>query len=178
MSCVVLLSGGIDSGVIYREVLAECRDVYPIWVHYGQAAAKREKSYANGIAGEVVHTAWVINLAKAKGTVGPESVVPGRNAALLALGASYAQELGATSVLIGCNADDATHYPDCRPQFIRAMNEACSYAYGVSVAAPLIESTKAEIIGRAKACGLVEWWSCYLGGENPCGECEACKAFE
>jgi 7-cyano-7-deazaguanine synthase len=46
----------------------------------------------------------------------------------------------------------------------------------VRVRAPFAGLTKAEIVKRGAARG-VPWpytWSCYAGGEEPCGVCGAC----
>lgn len=113
----------------------------------------------------------------------PATYVPARNTVLLSLGLSWAETIGAESILIGANAIDYSGYPDCRPGYLRALEEAfrqgtrCGLAgKPVRILAPLIEMTKADIVRLAVELGvpLELTWSCYEGNARPCGRCDAC----
>ena len=105
-------------------------------------------------------------------------VFAGRNAVLLSMAAAVAQARGLSCVVIGCNFSDAQRFPDCRPAFIKAMREALSAAYGVTVWAPLLTMTKAQIVAEARERGIPETWTCYAPRDGQqCGECYSCKGL-
>ena len=113
--------------------------------------------------------------------------VPFRNGLFLASAASIAQSLGCSVILYGAHADDATGsaYPDCTPEFNDAMNRSIIEGTGheVRIEAPFVNMTKAEVvkIGLGLKVPYEYTWSCYEGGEKPCGVCATCidraKAF-
>jgi hypothetical protein len=73
------------------------------------------------------------------------------------------------------------YFPDCRKSFIAAMNAAVKSAgYDVEICASYLDKMKREIGGLARNLGVQphEIWTCYHGGEKPCGECPACKKLE
>jgi len=185
MSAVVLLSGGFDSAVC----LWLARAVGPVTalcVDYGQTAAESERrravSLASGVGAAFRHVAIpgfgsAVKSALTNGgdvSQASATVVPGRNAMLLAVAAGVAQSVGADTVWIGCNRTDAENYRDCREYFLRGMSDALD-VYGVKVARPLVGMTKAQVLVKAMDLGvpLALCSSCYLGTE--CGECAACK---
>ncbi len=89
------------------------------------------------------------------------------------------------AVLIAANVIDWSGYPDCRPEYFERLAEALNQGsklgtqYGVKfkVEAPLVFKSKAEIIrlGMELGAPLEHTWSCYEGGEVPCGECDSCR---
>lgn len=108
-------------------------------------------------------------------------IVPNRNAILLSLAVNMAIIAKADTVTIGCNADDADYFPDCRAGFICTMNEAViSAGYEIEICAPFIDWPKWKIGALAKEMGIKvsEIWSCYEGGAKPCGKCPACLKLE
>ncbi len=88
-------------------------------------------------------------------------------------------------IFVGANAIDYSGYPDCRPEFYDAITETLRLgsklgsAYGVSmrIEAPIIRMSKAEIVTYAHELGapLSVTWSCYAGGDVPCGRCDSCE---
>ena len=114
--------------------------------------------------------------------------VPFRNGLMLSAAASIAISVGAAEIYYGAHADDAAGnaYPDCTPQFTEAIDRAIKYGTDgqVQVIAPFIRKTKADIVYEGTMLGVPYdlTWSCYEGGEHPCGKCGTCidrkKAFE
>jgi 7-cyano-7-deazaguanine synthase len=104
--------------------------------------------------------------------------VPGRNIIFLAYAAALADAEGLTDIVGGMNAVDFSGYPDCRPEFIRHMETAISNGlrHSVNIRTPLISLKKSEIIrlGKALNAPMHLTWSCYAGGEKPCGKCPSC----
>ncbi len=113
--------------------------------------------------------------------------VPFRNGLFLACAASIAQSKGCSVIIYGAHADDAagSAYPDCTPEFNAAMDRSIILGTGneVHIEAPFVNITKADIVKRGLELKVpYEYtWSCYEGGEKPCGKCATCidrsKAF-
>ena len=106
------------------------------------------------------------------------TVVPFRNGVMLAVAAGIAESNGLKKVLIANHGGDHTIYPDCRPEFIAAMDaavEAGTFA-NVQVVAPYTNISKADIARRGSSLGIdyAETWSCYKGGDVHCGTCGTC----
>lgn len=114
--------------------------------------------------------------------------VPFRNGLMLSAAASLALSLGADEIYYGAHADDAagSAYPDCSEEFVKAINTAIWEGTGgaVTVKAPFIMKHKADIVklGLMLNVPYELTWSCYEGGEKPCGRCATCidrkKAFQ
>lgn len=128
----------------------------------------------------------------------PITYVPMRNSIFLAMASALLESRAlhlierdgispddlSARLYIGANILDYSGYPDCRPEFYGAIAGALNKGsklnttYGVkfSIAAPIIKKTKAEIIqmGMTRGAPLECTWSCYAGGERPCGRCDTC----
>lgn len=109
--------------------------------------------------------------------------VPYRNGILLSLAAGTALQLGCTHVYYGAHADDAweNNYPDCTVNFLKAQRSAIieGTSGAINVIAPWITMTKKDIVAQGIAVGMgkeefAHTWSCYEGGEKPCGKCATC----
>ena len=184
---LLLLSGGLDS--ITVGAMAHARDELSaaLIVDYGQPHARWEIPRAvdwcaaHGV--QALHATLPlpgveVAMAIGYGVSGPR-VVHGRNLTLISVAISRAVEVGANTVLVGCNADDAADYPDCREVFIDALDRLAFATYGVHVRAPLIGCSKAQVGSLARLHGVrsEEAWSCYQPiGPEPCGTCNACIA--
>ena len=114
----------------------------------------------------------------------PVTYVPGRNLLFLSIAASYAEIIGADAIYIGVNALDYSGYPDCRPEFIRKVEEVITVATKVGVegdsirvATPLIQLSKADIVreGMRLEVPYHLTTSCYLGHTEACGHCDSCR---
>ena len=106
------------------------------------------------------------------------TVVPFRNGIMLSVAIGIAESNGLKKVLIANHGGDHAIYPDCRPDFISAINKAAmSGTYlNVEVDAPYTNISKTDIARRGLALGIdyTETWSCYKGGAVHCGTCGTC----
>lgn len=106
------------------------------------------------------------------------TVVPFRNGIMLSIAVGIAESNGLKKVLIANHGGDHTIYPDCRPEFIDAIDKAAQAGtfVDVQVSAPYTNITKADIarIGKRLGIDYAETWSCYKGGETHCGKCGTC----
>ncbi len=204
---VVLLSGGLDSTTTLAIAHNEGYDTYAMSFRYGQRNAV-ELQCAKNIAdalGVKQHTIVDINLrifgasaltadiAVPKNRSDTEmedgipiTYVPARNTIFLSYGLAYAEVLGADTIFIGVNAMDYSGYPDCRPEYINAYQTMANLATqaGVegktqlTIRAPLMDKTKAEIIQIGAALGVD--YSLTLSCYDPdaegraCGGCDSC----
>lgn len=114
----------------------------------------------------------------------PVTYVPGRNLLFLSIATSYAEVIGARAIYIGVNALDYSGYPDCRPDFIRKMEEVIALATKVGaegskieIRTPLIHWSKADIIRTGLLLGVPYHLttSCYNGKKKACGGCDSCR---
>lgn len=206
MKAVVLLSGGLDSTTALAVAKSRGFDCYALTVKYGQLHqveldAARRVAATLGVADHRVIEIDLAQLAAsaltrsdvpvpkdrslaeigAEGDV-PPTYVPARNTVLLSLALAWAESLGARDLFIGVNVLDASGYPDCRPEFVRAFEQLAQVATrsgGFTVHAPLIELTKAQIIELGTKLG-VDYGithSCYDPAPDgaACGRCDACQ---
>ncbi len=114
--------------------------------------------------------------------------VPFRNGLFLSVAASVAVAQGAEEILYGAHADDAAGnaYPDCSVEFNGYMAKAIYTGTGdaVNVVAPFVAKTKADVVAEGLRMNVPYelTWSCYEGGDKPCGKCGTCidrkEAFE
>ena len=198
---LVVLSGGLDSTVCMALATDEAGTApLALTFDYGQRH-RTELDRAAGVAGHyrsehlVVHldtSTWggsaltdtAIDVPVAGSSIGiPATYVPARNSIFLAVALGVAEARDLDAVWIGVNAIDYSGYPDCRPEFIEAFRgvAATGQRRGVegnpiALRTPLIDRTKEEIVrlGMAHDAPLHLTWSCYRGGDLPCGTCDAC----
>ena len=197
-SFVALLSGGLDSLVALAARARSARAALCLTFDYGQPAASRELEAARRIAAHysaehrVVELPWYRELlpeglADAAAVPEPERPdagsaaavwVPGRNLVFLSIAAAWAEKLGAAEIVAGFNAEEAAAFPDNSADFVTAANGALELSSSgkVKVSAPLAGLDKRAIVklGRELDAPLSLAWSCYRGGEAPCGRCESC----
>lgn len=206
LKAVILLSGGLDSSTVLYQAKADGYECYAISFDY-QQRHRRELDAAEAIAISAnVKEHQVVNfdlrqwggsaltnnaldlpehrsLAQMSETI-PVTYVPARNTIFLSFGLSYAEATGAERVYIGVNALDYSGYPDCRPDYIQAMQQVFDLGtkqgregQPIQIVAPLINLKKTEIIELGNQLG-VPWqktWSCYAGGDLACGVCDSCR---
>jgi 7-cyano-7-deazaguanine synthase len=114
----------------------------------------------------------------------PITYVPARNTIFLSFALAYAETLNASRIYLGVNALDYSGYPDCRGDYLDAMQEVFRLGTKqgregepIEIIAPLLHLKKTEIIELGNKLG-VTWqktWSCYAGGEEACGVCDSCR---
>jgi 7-cyano-7-deazaguanine synthase len=113
----------------------------------------------------------------------PITYVPARNTIMLSIAMGYAEVVGAEEIWIGVNQLDYSGYPDCREEFLEQFAILANLATKAGVEgkvlkikAPLLKLTKAKIIKRGLDLNVPYnlTWSCYTGGEKPCGQCDSC----
>lgn len=106
------------------------------------------------------------------------TVVPFRNGIMLAVAAGLAESRGLKALMIANHAGDHAIYPDCRPEFVRAMDRAIQEGTyeGIVLRAPYTLLSKGQIAARGAELGLdySTTYSCYKGGEKHCGRCGTC----
>ncbi len=200
---VVLVSGGLDSTTVLAMAKQQGYECYTLSFDYGQrhsaellAAEKTSKAM-----GAVEHKVVKLDL----GTIGgsaltdtsidvpehetegiPVTYVPARNTVFLAIALGWAEVLDAQQIFVGVNAVDYSGYPDCRPEFIQSFEQMANLATkagvegnALSIQAPLIEMTKAEIVTAGAALGVDYSLtvSCYQADDEgrACGKCDSCR---
>ena len=198
---VVLLSGGMDSCVC-AALAARDTEAAALHVSYGQRTERRERRAFEGICdrlgiknrlqirnevfqaiGGSALTDKNIQVPEAAADIGtaaiPVTYVPFRNAHFLAAAVSWAEVLGADRVYIGAVEQDSSGYPDCRPVYYKAFNDAIRAGTRegkIEVFTPLIAMRKAAIIrlGLELGAPFDLTWSCYSREDKACGVCESC----
>lgn len=180
MTTLHLLSGGLDSVTLLHEMVDSGAKVHALLFDYRQRH-RQELLLATHHAKQRNVPWTTVELPSLGGLTEQSWIVPNRNAIFLSVAVNVACQIQAERVTIGCNADDADYVPDCRADFIAAMNHAVrSAGYHVEIVAPYISTRKWEIGAKAKEMGIRshEIWTCYAGGETPCGKCMACVKLE
>lgn len=136
---------------------------------------------------EIKHESYAEQLKETNGNP-VDTYVPFRNGLFISAAVAYAISIGADRVCCGVHADDAVGnaYPDCSCDFIKAMTAAISYGTNekIKLDAPFVSVSKAQIVEVGAEIGVPYelTWSCYEGGDKPCGKCGTCidraRAFE
>jgi 7-cyano-7-deazaguanine synthase len=197
---VVAVSGGMDSCVT-AAIANQTDNLAFIHINYGQRTQTRELKAFKDIAdfykvdkrlvidlshftkiGSSSLTDSKIEVTKAdlENKEIPSSYVPFRNANILSVCVSWAEVLGANSVFIGAVYEDASGYPDCRPQFYEVFEKMVDIgtkpSTKIKIATPIIYLSKAEIVKKGIELGapLHLTWSCYQSEDEACGVCDSC----
>jgi 7-cyano-7-deazaguanine synthase len=200
---VILLSGGLDSSTVLAIAKSQGYDCYCLSLDYHQRhnvellAAQRVAS----ALGATEHKTVQLDLSLFGGsaltdsniavpeqeTQGiPVTYVPARNTIMLSLALAWAEVLQSRDIFIGVNALDYSGYPDCRGEYVKAFQQMANLAtkaavegQTITVHAPLIEMTKADIIRSGHALGLDYGLtvSCYQANQQgaACGVCDSCR---
>jgi 7-cyano-7-deazaguanine synthase len=206
MKAVILLSGGLDSSTILYQAKVDGCECHAISFDY-QQRHRRELQSALLVAeqaGVVQHQVIKFDLRQWGGSALtddtidlpqerslaqmsediPVTYVPARNTIFLSFALAYAEIIGGDRVYIGVNALDYSGYPDCRPDYIQAMQDVFRLGTkqgregkAITIESPLINLKKTEIIQLGNKLG-VPWeltWSCYAGSDKACGVCDSCR---
>ncbi|MGY6268640.1 7-cyano-7-deazaguanine synthase [Achromobacter denitrificans] len=192
MSMVNLVSGGLDSTLIAVIAKEEKIEQFPLFIDYGQRAARRE--WETCVA---VHRTLVLpepirmdlagfgqiiasGLTRENLPVKEAAFTPGRNLMFLLMGCSYAYQVGASSVSIGLLAEQFSIFPDQRQGFLEQAERAICAAMGrdLKILTPLMDFGKEDVVQLAEEKGIAGTYSCHTGGLEPCGRCIACLEFK
>lgn len=202
---VVLASGGLDSTVTAALARREGYALYLLTIAYQQRHAveiERSRQVATALEAHqhvvidvdlrtIGGSALTGDLSVPKHRTEPErnrdvpvTYVPGRNLIFLSLAAAHAEVLGASIIYFGANVIDYSGYPDCRPEFIRAVEavlqagtKAGMQGKSIEIRAPLLRMSKADIIrlGLTLNVPFHLTHSCYDPiGSMACGQCDSC----
>ena len=205
------MSGGLDSTTaLYLAKSEGFGEIYALTFEYGQKhdrelRAAREVARAAGVKEhkfvKLLLNQWdgcsltdpkmeVPDGDLRRDTV-PDTYVPARNMVFLSVAASYADALGVEDIYIGVSEVDYSGYVDCREEFIRSMERTINLGTvlgaergrHITIHAPFMHMAKADEIRLGARLGVDYGltWTCYRGGDRPCGTCDSCllraKAF-
>ncbi|PQO31706.1 7-cyano-7-deazaguanine synthase QueC [Blastopirellula marina] len=195
---VVVVSGGMDSATLLYHILADGHEARAISVDYGQRHVK-ELDYARqlcegvGVAHQIadlsaINPIFGNNSLSGRDMEVPEghyaeesmkqTVVPNRNMLLLSVAIASAAANKFDAVAYGAHSGDHAIYPDCRPEFAEAMDQAarlCDWN-PIELWRPFVHMDKGQIAKRGVDLGVPfeKTWTCYKGLERHCGKCGAC----
>jgi 7-cyano-7-deazaguanine synthase len=200
---VVLLSGGLDSATVLAIAKSQGYECYCLSLDYHQrhvAELKAAERVASSLGAAAHRTAQLdlsmfggsaltdnkIDVPEAPTDGIPVTYVPARNTIMLSLALAWAETLGVQDIFIGVNALDYSGYPDCRQEYVSAFQRMANLATKsavegktITVHAPLIDMTKAEIIkcGHALNFDYGMTVSCYQADSEgrACGLCDSCR---
>jgi len=204
VQAVVLASGGLDSCVAAALTVERhgADSTALLHVSYGQRTAAREQEAMTAIADRLGVSRRLVIPLPGLGVMGgssltdsgrlipdgpgegeiPSTYVPFRNTVLCSLAVAWAEALGASRVVLGAVQSDRAGYPDCRAEYIEALNRLVDAGTRpetrIEVEAPLIMMSKEEIVrlGETLDAPFQLSWSCYGMGDLACGRCESCRA--
>ena len=198
-----MVSGGLDSSVMAHLLHAQGHALHAVSFDYGQRH-RRELDFARAMAAALGAPWELVDLRAAgvtrflagsaltddavavpEGHYADESmratVVPNRNAMMLAIACCLAGSSRADAVALAVHGGDHPVYPDCRPEFVRAFEAMERLAMQgmadeLQILAPFVQMSKADIVtvGAGLDVPFEQTWSCYNGRELHCGRCGTC----
>jgi 7-cyano-7-deazaguanine synthase len=195
---VIIYSGGMDSYTVLNKAMQQGYAVHAVSFNYGQRHSK-ELIFAKKVCEQHNIEHRVVDISSINQLIGgsaltddidvPEghyqedsmktTVVPNRNMIMLSMAVGYAVSIDAEAVYFGAHSGDHAIYPDCRTEFVAAMNDVCKIAnyQAVEVRAPYLAASKTDILREGLAMNLDynDTWTCYNGQEKACGRCGACQ---
>lgn len=198
MKQLLIFSGGMDSSTLLYDLISQGHIVSTMSFNYKQRHSKElqcAETIANraGVPWELIDLSSItpllsgssqsdLSVAVPMGRYDEPSmkqtVVPNRNMIMLAVAGAVAVARKLDAVVYGAHAGDHAIYPDCREPFIAAMSSALSLCdwHSIVLLAPYVSMSKGDICKRGVELHVpfTETWTCYVGGEKPCGTCGAC----
>ena len=200
---IVLLSGGMDSSTALSIAIKEGFKCYALTLDYGQRHQNEINSAKNivkdfeiiehkllsidlTVFGGSALTDGNLKVPEKESTGIPITYVPARNTIFFSLALAWAEVEQADAIFSGVNAVDYSGYPDCRPEYIAAVQDLFNLATkitsegkNIEVRAPLINMDKKEIIkvGIENGVDFSKTVSCYQLDRNgkSCGLCDSCR---
>ena len=209
---ISVMSGGLDCTVA-TSIISKDHEIHAITFNYGQKALEREVKASKAICNkmkwthEVIDLPWLVNISNSslntdeevpepsaedlddleKSNETASSVwVPARNTVFTSIALSYAESIGADTIIVGWNGEEGATFPDNSKEYMEKFNELIEEGSPekIRIEAPLINLNKEEIVELGVECGapMELCYSCYKGREKQCGVCESCmrrkRAFE
>jgi len=197
---ICVISGGMDSALAASIAKKQGYDIVALHFNYGQRTQQKELEAFHKIASTLeAYSKEVVDLDFFKQigvnaltdeslevpTEGikpgvPITYVPFRNGIFLSIAAALAQKYEAEAIFIGVVEEDSSGYPDCRENFIDAMQRAINLGLNdikVAIKTPLIHLSKADIVKKSLELKvpLEHTWSCYKNSKRACGVCDSCR---
>ena len=194
---IIVLSGGLDSSTLLYKLINEGKEVKAISFNYGQRHSK-ELEYAAKTCAKlniehkivdmiflkelVSNSALTSDIAVPEGHYAGENmkqtVVPNRNMIMASIAIGWAVNEDFDEVALGVHAGDHAIYPDCRPEFIDALQNCATLANfkPIGIYTPFLNIDKGDIAicGKELNVDYSLTWTCYAGREKPCGKCGSC----
>lgn len=201
---ISVFSGGLDCTVA-TSVFSKSHKIHAITFNYGQKAYKRELKASKEICKkmnwthEIIDLPWLANISNSSLNtnekipelsaedldnlkISQESAnsvwVPARNTVFTSIALSYAESIGASSIIVGWNSEEGATFPDNSKGYMEKFNELIKEGSpeNIIIEAPLIDLNKEEIIklGVEYDAPMELSYSCYKGEGKQCGICESC----
>jgi len=199
---ICIMSGGMDSTLSAYMMKNDGYEIVGVHFNYDQRTQKKELEAFNAICDKLeVKNRYVLDLDFFKilgasaltdknidvPTTGivedeiPVTYVPFRNGIFLSMAAAIAEKEGASVISIGVVEEDSSGYPDCRENYIEAMQKAINLGTkdetNITIKMPLVHLKKSQIVKEALKLGvaLELTWSCYKNEDKACGVCDSCR---
>jgi len=198
---VCIMSGGMDSTLAAYMMRDEGYEIIGLHFNYAQRTQKKELEAFSAICKELdVKDPYIVNLdffsqlgasaltddSIAVPTTGveegvPVTYVPFRNGIFISLATAIAEKEGATVLSIGVVEEDSSGYPDCREDYIKAMQKSINLGTKdetvLEIKMPLVHLQKSQIVQEAvdRKVALELTWSCYQSEDKACGLCDSCR---
>ena len=196
---ILILSGGMDSFTLLHHAINQNYQVECLTFDYGQRHIKEiecaisacnDNNLSNlqikiaNVESIFAESALTSNhIEMPHGSYQEESmqatIVPNRNMLFISHAIAYAISKNIKRVWYGAHAGDHFIYPDCRPEFLSAMNSVAQkcHTFPINIEAPFLNFSKAEILKLGLELGLdySRTWTCYEGKDLACGKCGSCN---
>jgi len=195
------MSGGMDSTLVAYMMQSKGYEIIGVHFNYEQRTQQKELECFEHICEDLkITTKYVLDIDFFKHlgasaltdnsievpTGGieegiPVTYVPFRNGIFLSLAAAIAEKENAQVIAIGVVEEDSSGYPDCREEYIKAMQHAINLGTkpttNITIEMPLVHLKKEQIVAEALKynVALQHTWSCYKEEENACGVCDSCR---
>jgi 7-cyano-7-deazaguanine synthase len=179
---VVLLSGGVDSVALMHALAETGEPIQALFIDYGQRGARHERVAAEHFCEPLGVELIRFDLASVGETFRNVQArkahvpLPHRNLVALALGVSYAANLGACKLYLAITREDTLAYPSASHPFLAQFRLLMGLIGNVGLATPYIDLSKAEVVRRGEEIGIdfSMAYSCMVGQPIHCGRCRQC----
>lgn len=198
---VCIMSGGMDSTLCAYMMKNDGYEIVALHFNYGQKTEQKELQCFEELVKKLgIKTKYVLDMEffKQLGASSlvddnltirvdgikddvPNTYVPFRNGIFLSMAGAIAEKEGAEVIAIGVVEEDSSGYPDCREEYIVAMQKAINLGTKdetkIEIKMPLVHLKKSQIVNEAIKLDvpLELTWSCYKNSEKACGVCDSCR---